>query len=179
MTSAYCQLILDDVTIFRHLAAKSTFLYSLHPGPVCLFSNWSLYIIKAGAGLMCYWQWLMRRCIKYAMFDAWASSDRLPVSTIYSCQQLSLAVSEHYSCQQLLPAVALYIASGSCRWLSVSSTVVAGCSPIYSCHQLSLGVVASDFFLSKLKMNKTLFNSTRGYFLSDRLMHNNCTCTFV
>ena len=32
MTSEHCQRILDDVTIFRHLAVESTFLYSLHPG---------------------------------------------------------------------------------------------------------------------------------------------------
>ena len=31
MTSEHCQRILDDVTIFRHLAVESTFLYSLHP----------------------------------------------------------------------------------------------------------------------------------------------------
>ena len=32
MTSEHCQRILVDVTIFRHLAVESTFLYSLHPG---------------------------------------------------------------------------------------------------------------------------------------------------
>ena len=32
MTSEHCQLILDDVTIFRHFAVESTFLYSFHPG---------------------------------------------------------------------------------------------------------------------------------------------------
>ena len=31
MTSEHCQVILDDVTIFLHLSAESTFLYSLHP----------------------------------------------------------------------------------------------------------------------------------------------------
>ena len=31
MTSEHCQRILDDVTIFCHLAVESTFLYSLHP----------------------------------------------------------------------------------------------------------------------------------------------------
>ena len=33
MTSEHCQLMLDDVTIFRHLAVECTFLYSLHPTP--------------------------------------------------------------------------------------------------------------------------------------------------
>ena len=32
MTSEHCQQIPDDVTIFRHLAVESTFLYSLHHG---------------------------------------------------------------------------------------------------------------------------------------------------
>ena len=32
MTLEHCQLILDDVTIFRHLAVESTFLYYLHHG---------------------------------------------------------------------------------------------------------------------------------------------------
>ena len=36
MTSEHCQRILDDVTIFRHLAVESTFLYSLHPDPYSL-----------------------------------------------------------------------------------------------------------------------------------------------
>ena len=31
MTSEHCQRILDDVTIFHHLAVESIFLYSLHP----------------------------------------------------------------------------------------------------------------------------------------------------
>ena len=31
MTSEHCHRILDDVTIFCHLAVESTFLYSLHP----------------------------------------------------------------------------------------------------------------------------------------------------
>ena len=31
MTSEHCQQILDDVTIFRHLAVESTILYSSHP----------------------------------------------------------------------------------------------------------------------------------------------------
>ena len=35
MTLEHRQLILDDVTIFRHLAVESTFLYSLHHGCRC------------------------------------------------------------------------------------------------------------------------------------------------
>ena len=33
MTSEHCQWILNDVTIFRHLAVESTFLYSLQHAP--------------------------------------------------------------------------------------------------------------------------------------------------
>ena len=36
MTSEHCQLILDDVTISRHLDDESTFLYSLHPASTTL-----------------------------------------------------------------------------------------------------------------------------------------------
>ena len=40
MTSEHCQRILDEVTIFRHLAVESTFLYSLHPVGTCqVFKN--------------------------------------------------------------------------------------------------------------------------------------------
>ena len=35
MTSEHCQRVLDDVTICRHLAVESTFLYSVQPGPEC------------------------------------------------------------------------------------------------------------------------------------------------
>ena len=32
VTSEHCQRILDDITIFHHLAVESTHLYYLHPG---------------------------------------------------------------------------------------------------------------------------------------------------
>ena len=45
MTSEHCQRILDNVTIFRHLAVESTFLYSLHPGPDGVQRRRERYII--------------------------------------------------------------------------------------------------------------------------------------
>ena len=32
MTTDHCQRILDDITFCCHLAVKTTFLYSVHPG---------------------------------------------------------------------------------------------------------------------------------------------------